>query len=759
MRLRKRIEIEGVVQGVGFRPFVHQTAQRWGVGGWVLNDSRGVVVEVEGPIECLAGFLWAIRSDIPPLASISRFDLSDLPPTGETTFAIRASQSGQRVQARIAPDTYVCADCRRELFNPADRRFRYPFINCTNCGPRYSIVTAVPYDRPNTTMVDFSMCTACQAEYDDPASRRFHAQPNACPDCGPQVRLLTAGGEPLPTDDPLATSVGLLKQGCILAIKGLGGYHLAVDAENDATVRELRRRKVRDEKPFALMSYDTDAVVTYTRAEPEEIRLLGGFERPIVLLRQKMGSTISAVVAPNNRFFGVMLPYTPVHELLLKDNFLALVMTSGNLSDEPIAFEDAEAIARLKHIADYFLIHNRRIHTRVDDSISRVFHGKAALLRRSRGYVPQTFTLAESGPVVLGVGAELKSTICLTRGDQACVSQHIGDLKNEEVYASFCSTIRHLQQVLDVVPEAVAHDLHPDFQSTRYAQSCVGIPHFPVQHHHAHLASCLAENAETGITIGVILDGLGLGSDGNIWGGEFLLGDLHSFKRLGHLDLVGMPGGDAAVREPRRMAFAYLLATYGDTLPPLPLLSRLSAEEQTAFRQMLSRNLNSPLTSSCGRLFDAVAALVGLRDIVSYEGQAALELEQIAAEGEEGEYPFAVQGEAETFVIDWRPLLQALVDDLLAGVDAARVSARFHNSMAAMIVDGCRRCAEISGVTQVALSGGVFQNALLMETVLPQLRDAGFKVLTHALVPANDGGISLGQAAIARARLSAIHQC
>jgi hydrogenase maturation protein HypF len=449
-----------------------------------------------------------------------------------------------------------------------------------------------------------------------------------------------------------------------------------------------------------------------------------------------------------------MLPYTPLHELLLKDNFLALVMTSGNLSDEPIAFEDTEAMERLQHIADYFLIHNRRIDTRVDDSIARVFSGKGALLRRSRGYVPQTLTLAESGPVVLGVGAELKSTICLTRGDQACVSQHIGDLKNEEIYDSFCRTISHLQQVLDVMPEAIAHDLHPDFQSTHYAQSCTGIPHFSVQHHHAHLASCLAENTETGMTIGVILDGLGLGSDGTIWGGEFLLGDLHSFKRLGHLDLVGMPGGDAAVREPRRMAFAYLVATYGEALPQIPLLSRMSAEEQSTFRQMLERNLNSPLTSSCGRLFDAVAALVGLRDIVSYEGQAALELEQIASEGEGGGYPFSIEPRNGTFIIDWRPLLQALVADLLTGIDTARVSARFHNSMASIIIEGCRRCSKVSGVSQVALSGGVFQNALLMEIVLPQLRDAGFKVLTHALVPPNDGGLSLGQAAVARARMS-----
>jgi len=752
MRWRKRIEIEGVVQGVGFRPFVHRLAQGWNIDGWVLNDSRGVTVEAEGPIEALAGFLWALRSDIPPLASISRFEISDLPPTGERGFVIRTSVAGGLAQARIAPDTFVCDDCRRELFDPADRRYRYPFINCTNCGPRYSIVTGVPYDRPLTTMADFTMCATCQSEYDDPSSRRFHAQPNACPDCGPRVRLLTAAGDQLPAADPVAVTVELLKQGRIVAIKGLGGYHLAVDAENDAAVRELRRRKVRDEKPFALMSYDTESVVSYTRTEPEELRLLGGVERPIVLLRQKTSSPISAVVAPNNRFFGVMLPCTPLQELLLKDNFLALVMTSGNLSDEPIAYRDPEAFERLAGIADYFLTHDRRIHTRVDDSIARVFFGKATLLRRSRGYVPQTVALPGEGPSVLAVGAELKSTVCITRSDQACVSQHIGDLKNDEVYSAFCRTIDHLQQVLDVTPEAVAHDLHPDFQSSRHAQAMTGVPKFAVQHHHAHLASCLAENGSTGPAIGVILDGLGLGSDGSVWGGEFLLGDLCDFHRLGHLAQVGMPGGDAAVREPKRMAFSYLRATYGTTLPKLPLLQRLSSEEQQTFGQMLERGLNSPLTSSCGRLFDAVAALCGLRDSVSYEGQAALELEQVASEGEKGAYPFALL-DGDPFIVDWRPLLQALCGDLLGGGDAAQISARFHNTMAAIVVAGCQRCAELSGVRTVALSGGVFQNALLVETVLPLLRDAGFSVLTHALVPPNDGGIALGQAAVARARL------
>ena len=749
MLLRKRIEIEGVVQGVGFRPFVYNAAQQWGVTGYVLNNSRGVIIEVEGVFEKLAGFLWTVRSDIPPLASISRFDVSDLELLEDEDFVIRQSEEGAQAVAQISPDTFVCDDCLNELFTLDDRRYRYPFINCTNCGPRYSIVTGIPYDRPKTTMAAFPMCPDCQTEYDDPTSRRFHAQPNACSACGPQVMLHNAAGKSVECSDPIEKTVELLKQGKIVAIKGLGGYQLAVDAENNAAVEELRKRKARDEKPFALMSYSAAQVVEYTHADADEVKLLSAVERPIVLLRQKDQTSISPLVAPNNNYFGVMLPYTPLHFLLLRDNFLALVMTSGNISDEPIAYEDDEASTRLKQIADFFLIHNRPIHTRVDDSIARQMAGKSVMLRRSRGYVPRALFLPMELPQILATGAELKSTVCLTQGDRAYLSQHIGDLKNSEVYESFCRTIGHLEETLEIKPVAIAHDLHPDFYSTHYAEERPGVERVPVQHHHAHLASCLAENGFTGEAIGIIFDGLGYGIDGNIWGGEFLVGSFRSFKRLGHFSHIPMPGGDAAVKEPYRMALSYLFRVYGDNLPAIDLVKAIPKNEMKLFRQMIRKELNSPLTSSCGRLFDAVAALVGLRATVTYEGQAALELEQIADPMADGCYPFNLVKDAGGFVLDYAAVITAIVDDLLAGETTATISGRFHNTLANVVLSATRRIWNITGLETVALSGGVFQNRLLTEKVVQSLKDDSFTVLTHSRVPPNDGGLALGQAVIA----------
>lgn len=754
MILRKRIEIEGVVQGVGFRPFVYNMAEHWGVSGFVLNDSRGVVVEVEGQLEGLAGFLFAIRSNTPPLASISRFDISDLLPTGTTGFEIRQSDVSVAAVAQVAPDSYVCDDCLAELFNPEDRRYGYPFINCTNCGPRYSIITGIPYDRPKTTMQDFVMCPTCQAEYDDPTTRRFHAQPNACPECGPQLTLSDAAGQPVAADDPVAAAIDLLRRGKILAIKGLGGYHLAVDAENEEAVLELRRRKQRDEKPFALMSYSAEQVVEYARTEAEELPLLTAPERPIVLLAKKDDSSIAPSVAPRNRLYGVMLPGTPLHYLLLKDSFRALVMTSGNVSDEPIAFEDNEATERLETIADYFLTHNRRIHMRIDDSIARFMTGKSVMLRRSRGYVPRAIFLQEQLPVVLATGAELKSTVCLTQGDRAFFSQHIGDLKNADVFDSFKLTIAHLQEVLELTPEIVAHDMHPDFYSTRYAEQLNGIEKVAVQHHHAHLASCLAENGYDGEAIGIIFDGLGYGNDGRIWGGEFLVGDFAGFKRYGHLCNIPMPGGDAAVKEPLRMALSYLVRTYGDDLPQLPLLDRIAPNDLVLYRQMIAKDINSPMTSSCGRLFDGVAALIGLRDTVSYEGQAAMELEQIADTDEEGCYPFNLWRDDDGFNLGYPALITAIVDDLLAGEPASIISARFHNTMVEVVLSATRLIWSYTGLTTVALSGGVFQNRILTEATVYLLESDGFTVLTHSRVPPNDGGLALGQAVIAATQVA-----
>ncbi len=525
---RQKIIIEGIVQGVGFRPFIYQLAKRFGLTGSVCNDTRGVTIEVEGQVGVLRQFVTAIRSEKPPLSVIQSLDTQEVSVQGTTDFKILQSRVDKTRCAQIAPDTFVCNDCLLELFDPADRRYRYPFINCTNCGPRYTIVTGIPYDRPLTTMAEFPLCDDCQAEYDDPASRRFHAQPNACPVCGPELQLLAADGQPIAIEDPLSEAIHRLRKGQILAIKGLGGYHLAVDAGNQDAILELRRRKQRDEKPFALMAGNLEAVRGFARVGDDEARLLLGVERPIVLLQKQAGHKLAESISPANRYFGVMLPSTPLHFLLFQDSFEALVMTSANLSDEPIAFEDDEACRRLGAIADVFLSHNRRIHTRTDDSIARVMAGRPLLLRRSRGFVPRAVALSAESRSVLAVGAELKNTICLTRGDRAFLSQHVGDLKNLEVYDSFKQTINHLQSILEVRPERIAHDLHPDYYSTRYAIEEGGLPTVAVQHHHAHLASCLAEHGAEEPAIGVIFDGIGYGADGHLWGGEFLVGDLNS---------------------------------------------------------------------------------------------------------------------------------------------------------------------------------------------------------------------------------------
>ncbi len=740
---RKRIIIEGIVQGVGFRPFVYQAAQKIGVSGWVLNDSRGVTIEAEGQADRLAEFLRTLREDYPPLASISRFEEQDISLAGEDSFVIRQSQALEQRSAQISPDTFVCDDCLNELFDPADRRHRYPFINCTNCGPRYTIVTDIPYDRPKTTMAAFPMCPRCQGEYDDPASRRFHAQPNACPVCGPSLTLTDRRGLVLAGEDPLQQSVELLKAGKIVAIKGLGGYHLAVDACNDAAVAELRRRKVRDEKPFALMSFDLKQVERYAHCDETERRLLVGTERPIVLLRQKQGHPISDLVAPRNGYFGVMY-------LLLAEGFPALVMTSANLSDEPIAYEDQDAQGRLGEIADYFLRHDRAIHTRTDDSIARVMAGKALLMRRSRGYVPRGVALPATQPSVLAVGGELKNAVCVTRGDRAFLSQHIGDLKNLEVFGSFECTVDHMLGIFDLTPGIVAHDLHPDYYSSRFAEGLPDVPKLAVQHHHAHLASCLAENGVEDEAIGVIFDGIGYGADGRIWGGEFLIGGFKGYRRVGHFRYLPMPGGDAATKEPFRMALSYLYQAFGDELPQLPFLQGIPPHELKLYLQMIKRGINSPQTSSCGRLFDGVAALVGLRDRVSYEGQAALELEMaIEGEGEEGKYPYDLYEEGELLIFDPAAMIRALVNDLIQGKVVAVISARFHNTLACMVLDVCRRLRASSGIERVALSGGVFQNCYLTEKVVALLGENDFIVYTHSLVPPNDGGLALGQAIIA----------
>ncbi len=768
-RRRVAIEVDGIVQGVGFRPFIYRLALRFGLSGWVRNTGRGVQIEVEGDGDLLDSFAAAIAREAPPLAVVSAVRVEPLALGGESGFVIVESAKGFK-GGEVSPDCEVCEDCLAELFDPLDRRHLYPFINCTNCGPRYSIITGIPYDRPATTMAPFAMCDDCLAEYHDPLNRRFHAQPNACPVCGPRLALLDRLGAPLP-GDPLAEAIQALRQGMIVAVKGVGGYHLAVDALNQEAVAKLRLRKKRDEKPFALLSADLDAVRRFAHCSEREGMLLAGVERPIILLRKLAGNAVSALVAPENGWFGVMLPGNPLQHLLLCGADGPLVMTSGNLSDEPIAYRDAEALARLSGIADLFLSHDRRIHTRTDDSVLRLYRGEPLFLRRSRGYVPRAVNLPASQPSVLAVGAELKGTACLTRGAQGFMSQHIGDLKNPATLASLEETVEHLSRLLEISPRAVAHDLHPDYLSTGYAQG-LDLPRIAVQHHHAHLASCMAENGLEGEVIGVILDGTGYGTDGNIWGGEFLLGGYDGFQRRGHFGYLRMPGGDAAVREPYRMALSALYGLYGSELfqPPLPFLAEVAPNERALFLKMLERGINSPFTSSCGRLFDAVAALIGLRSRISYEGQAAIELEALAERGKPSSpYPYRVNtaergdpssqypdrvATANCHVVDFGPMFAAVCADLADGRARADIARAFHRTLARVVFDLCGRIRRETGMNRVALSGGVFQNRLLTEEVALLLDEGGFGTSWHRLVPPNDGGLALGQAVIAGRRLA-----
>lgn len=746
---RRKVIIEGIVQGVGFRPFVYQLAERFGLAGSVCNDTRGVTIEVEGASDVLNLFVTAIQLEKPPLAVIQSLESHPVAVQGCSGFAILRSSVDESRRVQIAPDTFVCDDCLEELFNPADRRYRYPFINCTNCGPRYTIVTGIPYDRPLTTMVDFPLCLDCRNEFEAPSSRRFHAQPNACPECGPQLRLLDERGQPVDEQDPLSAAILQLKAGQILAVKGLGGYHLAADAGNYSAVQKLRRRKQRDEKPFALMAKSLDVVKKMALVDDDEARLLQGVERPIVLLQKRTDYNLAENVAPANRYLGVMLPYTPLHYLLLQDSFEALVMTSANVSDEPIAFEDNEACQRLNTIADAFLVHDRRIHTRTDDSIARVMAKRPLLLRRSRGFVPRAIRLPGESQAILAVGAELKNTICLTRGDQAFLSQHIGDLKNLEVYESFQQTVTHLQSILEVSPEKVAHDMHPDYYSTRYALEESGLEPVAVQHHHAHLASCLAEHGVEEPAIGIIFDGIGYGEDGNVWGGEFLVGDLNRYERVGHFRYQPMPGGDLATKEPWRMALSYLQSLYGEIPDDTKAFEGIVENELRLVAKATSKGINAPLTSSCGRLFDGVSALLGLRQRASFEGQAAMELEMVADAIQQQHYPCLLSKEDGQTIFDPLPMIDAIINDRFAGRPVAEIAGRFHLSLAMMIEEVCAQIRQETGIRQVVLSGGVFQNCLLTEMTICSLEKSGFKVFTHSLVPPNDGGLALGQAAVA----------
>jgi hydrogenase maturation protein HypF len=752
---RKKLGVTGLVQGVGFRPFVYRLARSHNLAGWVRNTSRGVEIEVEGPPAALDLFVRQLSEDAPALSRVEQVVSKEATPLAQETFEILASERLAGTEAVIPPDVGLCSDCTREIRDPGDRRWRYPFTNCTNCGPRFTLIRQVPYDRPQTTMAVFDMCPACRREYEDPGDRRFHAEPTACPACGPHVWLEYQGERQ--EREVLSNAAGLLRDGKILAVKGLGGFHLACDARNDAAVLALRERKGRQDKPFALMVRDLEEAARIAEIGEVECSLLLSPERPVVLCRRRPGGGISPWAAPGNNYLGLLLPYTPLHLLLMDQAPAALVMTSGNLSEEPLVFSNSEAREKLARLADGFLMHNRDIHVPCDDSVVRPLpDGTVIPLRRARGFVPQTVPLPLDAPEILGLGAEQKNTFCLAWGHTALISQHIGDLDTLETFEYYQLAIRHFEALSRKRPKILAHDLHPHYLSTRYAREQEGVQLVAVQHHHAHVAACLAENGRTDRCIGLALDGTGYGPDGTVWGGEVLVADLADFTRIGHLAPVRLPGGEAAIRNPARMAAAYLFSAYGDNFQEMAEKLGLNFPdlEWRVLLKQLSTGWHSPVTTSTGRLFDAVAAATGICRRRSYEGQPALEVEMAADPEEQGFYPAPVQKDGENLVLDTLALFRGIVSDSLAAQDKTVIAGRFHQSLAKGLTEMCLSLRERTGLNLIALSGGVFQNGLFLRHLETRLENQGFEVLTHRLVPPNDGGLSLGQVAVAAARLA-----
>ena len=757
MEVRRRIDVCGIVQGVGFRPYIYRLATERQLTGNVSNTPSGVTIEIQGPSQAVEDFVTCLPRQAPPLARITEVAVLDLPCNGDRKFHILASRRGEAIHTLISPDIAICDDCLREMRDPHDRRYRYPFINCTNCGPRFTIVRDIPYDRPCTSMSVFPMCPACQAEYDDPLNRRFHAQPNACWSCGPQLELWDRNGRRLQAADPVAAAVAALRSGQVLAVKGLGGFHLAVDATQAAAVSLLRERKRRVEKPFAIMVPNLEVAERLCEVDEAAGQALQSVPRPIVLLPRRRPSPIAEEVAPLYRDLGIFLPYTPLHHLLFGEGgFTALVMTSGNLSEEPIAIDNHEALARLSGLADCFLMHNRDILLRCDDSVVRVVSGKPRQMRRSRGFVPVPVFLKEEIPPILAVGGELKNTISISDGNRVFLSQHIGDLENVESYKFFQEAVDHLQKILEIKPEAVAYDLHPDYFATRWALQQTGVELVGVQHHHAHIASCMAENLLEGPVIGFALDGTGYGSDGNIWGGEVLVADYAKFERAARLEYVPMPGGSAAIHEPWRMAVSYLAHHFGRGFMEfkLPFVQQLDRKKVEFLLRMADRELNSPLTSSCGRLFDAVAALAGIRQEVNYEAQAAIELEMSIGHSDGGDaYPMQLLVSENGWTIGTKPLFEALIGDIERGVSISTLSQRFHDGLIEILIRVAELLRQRSSLNRVCLSGGTFHNVYLLTNLRPRLEAEGFEVFAHSEVPSGDGGLSLGQTLVAAHRL------
>jgi len=740
------INIQGVVQGVGFRPFVYRLAGDLDLNGWVGNSPQGVQVEIEGAAENLDRFIARLDTDKPPLATISNKEFIYLEPAGYNDFTVRQSDRSGDKTAPVLPDIATCPDCLSEIFDPSDRRYRYPFTNCTNCGPRYSIIHTLPYDRANTTMQVFPMCEKCREEYEDPSNRRFHAQPNACAECGPHLQLRDGGGNTLGMhDEALITACEAVRQGRILALKGLGGFQLLVDARNDEAVRLLRKRKGREEKPFALMYPSLDNVSRDCRMTSIEESLLLSPQSPIVLLEKlTIDTNVADAVAPNNPYLGVMLPYTPLHHLLMHELQFQLVATSGNLSDEPICIDENEAMHRLRNIADFYLVHNRPIARQVDDSVVRIMNGGAMVVRNARGYAPTSVELTGEIPPTLAMGAHLKSSIAIARGGHAFVSQHIGDLETTEAFEAMKKVTVSLSDIYDFKPEKIVADLHPDYLSTRFADDS-GLPAKKIQHHLAHVLSCMADNRLDEPVLGVSWDGTGLGPDRTVWGGEFITVNGKSAKRAGHFRLFPLPGGDKAVREPRRTALGMLYEIYGDNLFGMAALEPMRAfdiKELDILKTALKNKINTPMTSSAGRIFDAVSSILGICQISRYEGQAAMMLEYSGlTEPARQSYEYEINCSDAMFVVDWQPMIRGLLKDFLDGVVPGRIASRFQNTLADIILSVGKQIGE----KNIVLTGGCFQNRYLTEKTISRLESADFKPYRHRRIPPNDGGIALGQ--------------
>jgi len=743
---RRIIETKGIVQGVGFRPFIFQIAKRYSLHGWVLNTSGGVLIEVEGEEESLQAFLDDLTMQLPPLAKIDNISVVEAEATGYQDFRIRQSKSQPGEYVSISPDVGTCVDCQLELMDINNHRYGYAFINCTNCGPRFSIINDIPYDRQYTSMQPFQMCDTCAQEYQEPSDRRFHAQPNACAQCGPLLTFIA--GEPLQVinGDAIKQTVHALREGKIVAVKGLGGFHLACAAANEAAVAQLRQRKHRYGKALAVMMRDLEQVVRYCELSATEEKLLVSPRRPIVILKQQQGVKLAPSVTQGLPTLGVMLPYTPLHFLLLASYQHPLVMTSGNISEEPLVSSNEEALEKLSGIADCFLMHNRDIINKIDDSVTRIIAGREAVIRRARGYAPEPMLLPEQLPEILSCGPEQKNTFCLTRDRHAFVSQHIGDLDNLPTLEYYERMIAFYKHIFRINPLIVAHDLHPAYLSTQYAQSIGNVQLIGVQHHHAHIVSCMLENGITGQVIGIACDGTGYGLDGNLWGGEFLLVDYRSFARLGHFKYVRMPGGEKAIKKPYRMAYGYLYSLFGKEASAFQkYIETIDAQERLLMEQQMDKQLNAPLTSSCARLFDAVSALINIARHVRYEGEAAIRLESIIDEHVSDYYNFDLQ----EHILDPAPILKGIYKDLLSNVAPSIIAAKFHNTLINALTMVCQEISSHTGVKKICLSGGVFQNAYLLQGLVKQLTKQGLEVFWQQKVPANDGGISLGQVMIA----------